>query len=223
MKGAATVSCLVAAWNAERFIGEALESIFNQTYPPSEVIVVDDGSTDRTAEIATRAGATVIRQLNRGYLAARDATLAHATGDYVAFLDADDYWERGKTARQIAVMQTDPSVDLCVARYQNFWDGDATPDAEKYRDHPLARPLGGYIVPTLLARRSAFDRFGTFTSGGNTSDTAWFARAASLGARIEVLSDVLLHRRLHGGNLSIETTSSVSGLFDLIRRRRTRT
>jgi glycosyltransferase involved in cell wall biosynthesis len=219
----ATVSCLVPACNAEPFLGQALESIFAQTHPPFEVIVVDDGSTDGTAAVARAAGATVIRQENRGYLAARDRALAHACGEYVAFLDADDYWAPGKTARQIAILQHDPTIDLCVTHYQNFWDDNAAHDAERYRDHPLARPLAGYIVPTLVARRSAFDRFGTFSSGGNSSDTAWFARAVSLGARIETLADVLLHRRLHGGNLSIKTGSSVSGLFDLIRRRRRQT
>lgn len=219
----ATVSCIVPALDAERFIGEALRSILRQTHPPFEVIVaVDDATTDRTEEVARQVSdqVTIVRRGQRGYLQSRDAGLAAATGALVAFLDADDLWEPEKTARQFAVLRAKPDVDFVTAHYQNFWDADRADEEVQYRDHPLSRPLAGYTVQTILAPRRVFDRFGSFTSEGNPSDTAWFARAVARGARIETLPDVLVRRRLHGSNLSRATGSSLTGLFDLIAARR---
>ncbi len=218
---APTVSCIVPAFNAERFLRQALDSVFAQTYRPLEVIVVDDGSTDATAAVAEAAGVVLLRQENAGFLAARDAGLAAASGEYVAFLDADDLWVADKIERQVAALRANPALDLCVGHFLNFWDADVAHEAARYHEHRLARLLSGYIVAMLLARRDAFTRFGTFTSGGNRSDTAWFARAIALGARLETLPDLLLHRRVHAANVSRAKPYSLDGLFDLIRARRT--
>jgi glycosyltransferase involved in cell wall biosynthesis len=217
-----TVSCIVPAYNAERFLLPALESIFRQTYPALEVIVVDDGSTDGTAALVRHVGDRVklVEADHRGSRAARDAGLAVAQGAFVAFLDADDIWVPEKTKRQLDVLRQKPEIDLCVAHYQNFWDPEIADEEDQYRDHPFSQPLSGYIIPTLLASRNAFDRFGGFDSGGTPSDTAWFARAVAMGAKLETLSDVLLHRRLHRTNDSRVTPSSVEGLFHLIKARR---
>jgi hypothetical protein len=80
--------------------------------------------------------------------------------------------------------------------------------------------MGGYNVPTLVAPRDVFQRFGGFTSRGNRSDTGWFARAVAEGARFEILPDVLMHRRLHSSNASRQNSLSIDGLFDLIKARR---
>ena len=81
--------------------------------------------------------------------------------------------------------------------------------------------MAGYIVPTLIASRASFDRFGGFSTDGNTSDTGWFARAIERGAKLDTLPDVLLRRRLHRHNNSrVNPDDSVDGLFDLIRARR---
>lgn len=218
-----TVSCIVPAYNAERFLRAALQSILDQTHPALEVIVVDDGSTDGTAAVVGQLGNRVqlVETEHRGYPAARDAGLAVAQGAFVAFLDADDLWVPEKTVRQLDVLRQQPDIDLCVAHYQNFWDAEIADEEDRYRDHPLVQPMSGYIVPTLLAPRTAFDRFGGFDSGEAPSDTAWFARAVAMGAKLETLPDVLLHRRLHRANHSrVTRSSSVDGLFHLIRARR---
>ena len=218
----ATVSCIVPAYNAERFLLPALESIFRQTYPALEIIVVDDGSTDGTAAVVRRLGdqVTLVEIEHGGCPVARDAGLAVARGDFIAFLDADDLWAPEKTERQLDVLRRKPEIDLCVAHFLNFWHPEVADEEAQYRDHPLSRPMSGYIVPTLMASRSAFDRFGGFTSEGYASDTGWFAHAVAMGARIETLPDVLLHRRFHSANDSRVSRSSLDGLFHLIKARR---
>jgi glycosyltransferase involved in cell wall biosynthesis len=89
-----TVSVVIPAYNAEAYLREALDSVFAQTRPPDEVVVVDDGSTDRTSEVAASYGDRVrlLRQPNRGEAAARNAGVLAARGALIAFLDADDTW-----------------------------------------------------------------------------------------------------------------------------------
>jgi len=91
----ATVSVIIPAFNGAEFVAAAIESALAQTYADTEVITIDDGSTDETAAVLERFGSRirVIRQPNRGLAAARNAGIALAGGEYVALLDADDTWE----------------------------------------------------------------------------------------------------------------------------------
>src|SRR5688572_32276770 len=102
--GAARVSVIIPARNAGRWIREAIESVLAQTAPAHECIVIDDGSTDDTARVAAEFGAPVrvITTGGRGVAAARNAGAASATGDYLAFLDADDVWLPRKLELQLA-------------------------------------------------------------------------------------------------------------------------
>jgi glycosyltransferase involved in cell wall biosynthesis len=90
------VAVVIPAYNAGQFIGEALDSVSAQTARPSEVIVVDDGSTDRTAAVARSRGVTLLTQPNRGVAAARNLAIRATGQHWIAFLDADDVWEPGK-------------------------------------------------------------------------------------------------------------------------------
>ena len=106
MTEAAPVSVVIPAYNAARFLPDALDSVGAQTLPPAEVLVIDDGSTDATGALAQShpVGARLIRQANAGSAAARNRGLHAATARYVAFLDADDVWEPDKLARQLAAL-----------------------------------------------------------------------------------------------------------------------
>lgn len=118
-----SISCIIPVFNGERYLAEAVESILAQTYPPCEVIIADDGSTDGTAEIATGYSARVrhVRQENLGAAAARNLGLHAAVGEFVAFLDADDLWHVEKLARQVARFRQRPELDFCISHLQNFW------------------------------------------------------------------------------------------------------
>jgi len=199
------ISCVVPVFNGERYLGEALESIFKQSYQSLEIIVVDDGSTDGTAAVMDHYAGQVrfLRQANSGTAAARNLGLKAATGEFVAFLDADDLWHTEKLERQMARFHARPELDYCVAHVQNFWVPELIEEERRFRDHRISKALPGYSTGTLLVRRTLFDIVGLFNPTINhADDTEWFLRAGEHGVAMELLPDVLLYRRLHPTNFS---------------------
>ena len=108
------VSVVIPAYNCAQYLARAIDSALAQTYPNIECIVVDDGSTDDTADIISSFGARIrgFRQANAGASAARNAGIAAAKGKYIAFLDADDYWLATKISNQVRVFRANPGVVL---------------------------------------------------------------------------------------------------------------
>ncbi|HEY2988594.1 MAG TPA: glycosyltransferase family A protein [Candidatus Binatia bacterium] len=197
------ISCIVPVFNGERYLRETLDSILAQTYRPLEVVVIDDGSTDGTSAIVADYGVQVryLWQANSGPATARNLGLSAARGDYVAFLDADDLWHPEKLARQMARFGTRPEIDLCFSRFENFWMPELAEEEARYQRHPLSHPQSAWSICTLLAQRAVFESFGKFQEGARELENMpWFLHAAAQGAVVEILSDILMYRRLHPEN-----------------------
>jgi glycosyltransferase involved in cell wall biosynthesis len=200
------ISCIVPVFNGERYLRDALESIFRQTYRPLEIIVVDDGSTDGSAATVASYGEQLVslRQTNRGPAAARNRGLSAARGEFIAFLDQDDLWHPEKLARQQVRFQARPELDLCITYAQNFWIPELQAEAALSRDWRYMQPHPAYMLQALLARRTLFTTVGQFNSefrfGGDDID--WFLRMAEQGVTMEVIPEVLTYHRLHQTNLS---------------------
>jgi glycosyltransferase involved in cell wall biosynthesis len=123
-RSAQIVSAIITAYNAAAFVGEAIESVLAQTRPPDEVVVIDDGSTDNTAEVAgqfARDGVRCVRQENRGATGARNRGIMETRGDMIAFLDCDDLWLPEKTVLQEKYLTAHPEVGL-VTSHVWWWD-----------------------------------------------------------------------------------------------------
>lgn len=199
------ISCIVPAYNGARHLRETLDSVLSQSYSPLELIVVDDGSTDDTAAVAASYG-TALRYLyqdNQGPAAARNLGVKAAAGTMVAFLDADDLWHREKLALQHQRLVAAPDLDLCFTRFRNFWTEDLEAERRAFASHPLAQPISGWCIGTLVARRDVFDRFGYFDEALRQGENiSWFLDAERAGARTEVLPDVLMSRRFHPTSLT---------------------
>lgn len=119
--GTAKVSVVIPCYNGAKYLRETLGSALAQTHAPLEVIVIDDGSTDDSAAIAESFGppVRVIRQSNQGESVARNRGIDEATGDWIAFLDADDWWETTKLEQQVKVALESPRPYVCV--YTGFY------------------------------------------------------------------------------------------------------
>ena len=213
------ISCIIPVYNAEKYLGEAIESVLQQTYRPTEVIVVDDGSTDGTPSVVAQYENRVrsARQENAGPAAARNHGVRIAQGEFIAFLDADDLWHKDKLTRQIARFQERPELGLCFTHVQNFWVPEMQEEERKFQGHRFSKPLPGYGPPALLTRRRIFDTLGPFDAtlcAGD--DTDWFLKASEQGQVVELLPDVLVYRRLHQHNISRQSTSH-EAMLDVIK------
>ena len=206
------VAVVIPAFNADRYLGDALRSLREQSLQPDEVVVVDDGSTDRTAAIAQQAGATVIRQQQRGPGAARNRGVEATTAPLIAFLDADDWFAPRKLEAQALAMQSSDAPAVCCDAF--VVDGDtvgpaknrerAVPDRIDFDTLFDGNPV---ICSTVLARRDEL-----LAAGGFDEDPAlvatedydlWLRLAAR--APIRYLAEPLAYYRRHGQGLSANT------------------
>ncbi len=212
------VSVILPVYNAERYLAQALESVLAQTYRPIQVIVVDDGSTDASAEIAQQFPVQYFCQPNGGPGAARNFGIAQAHGELIAFQDADDVWTPDKLSTQVDYLLEHPEVRYVVARAKFFLEpGCEFPPA-------LRKDIlnGDYVTPlmqTLLAWRRVFDVIGMMDPTLSPADDVdWFARANDLGVPMAVVDRVLLHKRLHDRNISLDTDHNLQMVFAALRR-----
>jgi glycosyltransferase involved in cell wall biosynthesis len=195
------VACIIAAWNAERHLGAAIRSVLAQTRPVAEIVVVDDGSNDATAEVAASFGAPVrvLRQANGGQASALNRGIAESRAPILALLDSDDLWEPHKLEVQVPVLVA--GADYAVTLIRNFVSEEVAD--RTVRDPRLLDPVAGYVASTLALQRRLLGRIGVFdTTLKHANVTAWFLRAREAGAAGEVVREVLVHRRLHERNFS---------------------
>lgn len=203
--GVVRVSCIVPAYNAEPYVRETIESARAQTLNPCEIIVVDDGSTDRTAEIVAALPAPVrlLRQEHAGQQAARNLGATAATGQLLAFLDADDLWDPEKLRLQVDLLRAHPPATVIFAHARNFWSGELEAQGARLQDEWVARPFAAIFASSMLVPRDLFERVGGFAVALHHGEVAeWLDRARAAGAGVAVHPAVLLRRRIHAGNMS---------------------
>lgn len=212
------VSVIVPAYNGERYLAGALASVQAQTYRPLEIVVVDDGSTDGTAQIAQGvAGVRYVAQANQGNAAARNVGVGLATGDLLAFLDQDDRWLPDKLTQQVAYLTEHPTDLYVICQGQMCLEEGATLPTT-YDPNLLLHPSPGYFPSALLARRAAFETIGPFdTTYRLGSDADWFFRAADMGFGAVCLPEVLVEKWLHADNLGHSLQGTKTDLFRLLR------
>lgn len=165
MKGN-SVSVVIPAFNAAGYIREALGSVSSQDWPADEVIIVNDGSTDMDYRCLAGGNVRVVTQENKGVSAARNTGYRHATGDYIAILDADDVWVPGKLRSQMSYLRDNPDCDA-IFTDGVFWDGvekhaRRIPATANVRGLNYEEFLLGIVVAPspVAAKRSIWQMFG---------------------------------------------------------------
>lgn len=209
MSRIAPVTVVIPAWQAAEFLASTLESLRAQTTPPEAVIVVDDGSTDDTPRLAVEGGATLLRQDRRGPGAARNRGVAHATTEYVAFLDADDWYAPDKLERSVSLLEDLGAA--CLAT--DAWvvrGGRIQGRKNQRRAVPTVltteRLLKGspVICSSVVARRSAVLEVGGFDEHPDLIATEDFDLWLRMSERepLAYLHEPLTFYRVHQGSLS---------------------
>jgi glycosyltransferase involved in cell wall biosynthesis len=196
------VTVIVASYNGERFLRETLESLFAQDFASFEVVFVDDGSGDRTAEIANSFPLRYIHQPNKGLPAARNTGLAEAKGDLIAFLDDDDLLPPNKLRIQSSYLLDHPTTGCVLGRQE--WIFEEGIEMPVLKRDPIYGEPGGIQLVTAMIRRRVLEEVGGFDpSYRYAEDRDLFIRLREHGVEIAVLPEVVLHKRLHGANMTM--------------------
>jgi glycosyltransferase involved in cell wall biosynthesis len=210
------VSVVMPAFNEEAFIAEALESVLNQSYEPIEVLVVDDGSADRSAEIASAHDVQVLRRSHLGPAAARNAGLELARGDYWTIFDADDLMLPGAVAREVEQLREHSELGIVFGLTEAFvTPGEPRPSHfnPAWDDGPFPWHTG-----TMLARRAVFELVGPFDETRQLAeDMDWLARAKAAGVRVGQVDHVALRYRVHAGNVTADTRAVNGAMLAVLR------
>lgn len=208
------ISVIIPAYNAEATLAESLVSVQAQSLVPLQVVVVDDCSTDATAEIARMLGVGTIRHtVNQGVAAAINTGLRACLGDAVAILDADDLWPANALQMQSDVM-TQTGAGAVVGCVQEFVCPSLVHDAAEVLPRPV-QP--GWLYGSTLVRRTAFERVGPFDPELRTGAWIdWMSRAKGK-VTFERNPEVVLGRRLRPGTLSCNPAQRAKDMLKLAR------
>jgi len=163
------ISVIIPTFNRSGFLKKAIESVLSQKYRDFELIVVDDGSEDDTPEVVTGFGPDIkyIKQKNKGPGAARNLGIKNSKGNFIAFLDSDDWWEKDKLGIQFKAMQENP--EYAISHTQEVWyrDGKLLNQKQKHKKHhgyifDKCLPMCAVSASTVMARREIFNKVGLF-------------------------------------------------------------
>lgn len=222
MASSAKISVVIPCYNAQQYIAAALRSVFDQAWPDLEVIVVDDGSSDGSAELVARQFPAVklLRQANQGVAAARNAGIEFARGEWLAFLDADDIWLSGKLRAQWEILLANPEVRMAYTAWQVWASARPEPEpaflAELLASADDAQRWAGacgWIYPellldcavwtsTVMVHRSLFDEVGTFDPALRIGeDWDLWLRASRVTPIVRVARPYALYR-MHPGSIT---------------------
>lgn len=201
------ISVIIPAYNAEAFIEKTLDSVFNQTLKPHEVIVVDDGSTDNTSSIVDSYDIKYVKQGNKGTATALNNGIKHASGNVLALLDHDDIWLPKKLELQAQILQERPTIDIVFTLLENLIVNEEL----KHKVDIDLGPVNGVHKSTFFVRKEKFLEVGLFSNQSGTQEFLdWFAKALDLGLNVHTIKEVLVKRTIHGTNQTLLNQSMKS-------------
>lgn len=194
------VGVAVPVFNGERFVEDALRSVLAQTYAVSDVVVVDDGSDDMSADVARSVGppVRVVRRPHAGIGSARSEAMKLVRGDVIMPLDADDLLTADSVESRVRVLAAQPAFELVFGHVRHF--------AECAAGAPVAldQPQPAHVTGGMLIRRESYERVGPFATGLRVAEALdWLLRAREVGLRELTVPEQVLWRRVHARNNSV--------------------
>lgn len=210
---------IIPVHNGKRYLHEAIASVRRQSIAPIEIVIVDDGSTDGTAEVAETLGSDIrlIRQPHSGVTISRNRGIRTAGGELIAFLDCDDVWTDDKLATQVPILLEHSDIQIALGHTRRMWTPparDGAPSGVCLTEPELALHLGAALI-----RRSIFERIDAFDETvSHAEDWDWFMRVRERGLTVVVHPEVMLLYRRHGDNMSNDEPVTRAALVRMIHR-----
>ncbi|MEZ4735636.1 MAG: glycosyltransferase family A protein [Caldilineaceae bacterium] len=209
------LSVIIPVYNGAEFLAEALATVRAQAYTPLEVIVIDDGSTDQTAQVIQTWGADLryVYQQNQGPAAARNTGLTLAQGELIAFLDADDLWPTDKLTQQVAALTADATTGVVWGTTQ------ISPYDAAERAFPPLAPKWLPLLGSMVCRQAIFHQAGLFEPTLRFGeDIDWLIRLHEQKVGMQKVPVPALIYRVRPGSMTYDKALTEVGWFDNIRR-----
>ena len=219
------ISVLMPAYNSEKYIAEAIQSILNQTFQNFEFHIINDGSSDGTAGVIDSFNDPRIvkshEPKNRGLVATRNALIGRARGKYIAYLDNDDIAFPDRLEKQLAFLEAD-KADLCSGAYQTFnmETGKRRNSKERYTDSDIKALISVYCPlcnPAVMGRTEIFKKFPYKSGNDHAEDYSLWQEIALAGYRLANLKDQLITYRIHPKQISRLQSANATAIFDRCR------
>lgn len=200
----ALISVVIPVYNGERYIGEAIESVLAQNHDNIEIIVVNDGSTDATEDVVhSYQEVKVISQPRKGVSTARNRGIEISSGEFIAFLDADDLWTKDKLRIQNSLFMSHPRTDMVFGHVEQFFSPELA-DSLQGKINMISGAMPGFIPGAMLIKRKSFLKAGLFNEGFRLGEFIdWYMRAVDMGLQSLLSPEVILRRRIHDTNTGI--------------------
>ncbi len=226
------VSIIVPVFNGEKYIIDCICSLAAQTYKPTEIIIVDDGSTDDSIAVAKSLNIdnlSIIEGEHKNLPSARNRGIVHSRGTFIGFCDVDDIWLPEKLQYQMDVFTNDPEIDICFTDVicfshngERFFGKNKLKRCRainmKKRNQLELLLYQNLVVPsTIVVRKNIFDRIGLFDETLHTcEDWEFVLRAAALESSIKYLDTITVRYRLHNFNMSSNASAMHKGRMDVL-------
>ena len=222
-------SVIIPAYNVEAFVGEAIESALDQTYGDVEVVVVNDGSTDATAEQVRpfERHIVYVEQQNRGLSAARNTGIRHSSGEYVGLLDADDLWAPERVERCVGLLEQQPHVGFVTTDAFLIHEREVSTDRwfgpdRRFPTGDFAAEIArrNFMFVAVLARRRLYDQVGLFDESLRAvEDYDMWLRFIAAGAVPALVDEPLAYYRVRAGSLTADRTHIADSLYTVLEKR----
>jgi glycosyltransferase involved in cell wall biosynthesis len=219
-----SVDVILPVFNGAKYLKQAIESVIEQEGNfHINIFAVDDNSTDSSVEILQEQKNFIKNMIiyektsNTGVSSTRNLGISLGNSEYVAFIDQDDVWVKSKLIVQLKSLHRNDDIEYSIG-FQKFFLENTNHKPKWFREKWLSEPQVGYLPSTLIVKRNLFKDIGKFDErykhGGDDID--WFARARRAGIKNEIISSVIVNRRIHSDNLSSKMDSNTE-ILDLVR------
>lgn len=211
------VSVIIPVWNGAPFLREAVASILAQHYMPLEILILDDGSTDDTPQIAASLPGEIRYVLlpHRGVAQTRLAGLDAARGDLIASLDVDDLWTSNKLQLQLKLLEANPDILIVNGYTQLMRLVETTPEGMRFENWDA--PVLTFSFGSAIFRREGLAQLGTFSESAARLDLDWFMRARERNIPMLTHPDVVYYYRRHRGNSSNDHDTAKRELLKMLK------
>lgn len=193
------VSVIIPVYNGEKYLEEAIESVLVQKLKPLEIIVVDDGSEDRTKIITKKFSKYInyIYQNRMGVGYSRNRGIGLSIGNFIAHLDHDDTWEKDKLLLQCEAFKKDEDIEVIGGLMRSFYSSEINPE-EMRKIYCPPHPLPSFSASSIVVKKSVYSKVGLYKGGINNSpDFEWFLRVREIGLKEKMIDKVISNRRIH--------------------------